>query len=66
MTHGGGDEIPHEATGLRVDTGGRLVEEDNGRVTDERETNGELTLVTAGVGAGRSVGKMDKSELRIM
>jgi hypothetical protein len=56
------DDLPHGASAARVEAGGRLVEEDDARVTDQAHREVEPTPHAAGVGAGRLVGCLDQIE----
>ena len=53
------DDLPHRAAAARIQAGGRLVEEDDPRVADERHREVEPAAHAAGVGRGRLVGRVD-------
>ena len=48
------DDLPHRVAAARVEAGGRLVEEDDPRVADERHREVEPAAHAAGVGGGRA------------
>ena len=50
------DLVPHASACLRVETGRRLVEEQDGRLVDDAEPDVEPALHPARVGARRAVG----------
>ena len=56
------DDLPHRAAAARVEAGGRLVEEDDPRVADERHREVEPAAHAAGVGGRRLVGRVDEVE----
>src|ERR1700693_2236664 len=56
------DEIPNGAARLGIETGGQLVEENNFGIVDQRESNEEPLLLTAGKIHKPSVALVGESE----
>ena len=56
------DDLPHRAAAARVQAGGRLVEEDDPRVADQRHREVEPALHAAGVGRDRLLRRLDQVE----
>ena len=65
--HAAGDEVaddlPHGVAAARVQAGGRFVEEDDARVTDQGHRQIETPPHPAGVGGERFLGRVDQIEL---
>ena len=57
-----GDLVPHLGTGLRVEAGGGLVEEEHRRASDETDGDVELAEHAAAVGLGETVGRLGEGE----
>ncbi len=56
------DDLPHVVPGARVEAGGRLVEEDDPRVADQRHGDVQAALHAAGVGGGGLRRRLDQVE----
>jgi hypothetical protein len=58
------DHLPHRKAGDRVEAGRRLVEEENGRLEDERGGEVEPPAHAAGVRLRRAPRRLDEVEAR--
>ena len=56
------DLLPQRGAALRVEAGGRLVEEEDARPVDEREREVEPPLHAAGVAADLAVGGLGEAD----
>ena len=54
--------LPERGTALDVETGGRLVEEEDARAVDERQREVEPSLHPAGVAAYLAVGRLGEPD----
>ena len=61
--HQAADDVPHGAAAARVETRGRLVEEDDPRVADQGHREVEPALHPSGVVGDRLRGRVDEVEL---
>ena len=58
------DLVPHVGPALRVEAGGRLVEEDDARLVDDAERDVDPPALAAGVGLALAVGVLGELERR--